>query len=208
MALGADLQRVWNDGAAPMELKKRILRTVINEIVAEVNHTSSFVDLQIHWAGGVHTLLHVRKNKSGHNKHAADENTVELVADLARGWPDRYIAGILNRIGCQTGPGNSWSENRVKSFRGQHKIPVFAAGSQRPWLTMQETAKELNVSVAVVRTMVKHGKLPARQIAKGVPWMIQREDLNRPAVSSYAKSARSRHDSPREDDQQILMPCI
>jgi hypothetical protein len=65
---------------------------------------------------------------------------VELVADLARGWPDRYIAGILNRIGCQTGPGNSWSENRVRSFRGQHKIPVFVVGNQRPWLTMQEPA--------------------------------------------------------------------
>jgi hypothetical protein len=208
MALGADLQRLWNDDAAPVELKKRILRTVINEIVVEVNHTSGFLDMQVHWAGGVHTLLRVRKNKSGHNKHAADDNTVELVADLAKGWPDRYIAGILNRIGCQTGPGNSWSENRVKSFRGQHKIPVFAAGSQRPWLTMQEAATELSVSVAVVRTMVTHGKLPARQIAKGVPWMIQREDLNRPAVRSYAKTARSRRGSPREDDQQIQMPCI
>ncbi len=208
MALGADLQRLWNDGAAPMELKKRILRTVINEIVVEVNHTSGFVDMQIHWAGGVHTMLHVRKNKTGHNKSAADEDTVELVAELARGWPDRYIAGILNRIGCQTGPGNSWSENRVRSFRGQHRIPVFAAGSQRPWLTMQEAAKELNVSVAVVRTMVKHGKLPARQIAKGVPWMIKREDLNSPTVSNYAKYSRSRPESLRENDQQILMPCI
>ncbi|MCI0539974.1 MAG: recombinase family protein [Verrucomicrobiales bacterium] len=208
MSLGADLQKLWNDEAAPMELKKRILRTVINEIVVDVNHTSGFVDMQIHWVGGVHTILHVRKNKSGHNKQAADDNTVELVADLAKGWPDHYIAGILNRIGCQTGPGNSWSENRVKSFRGQHKIPVFAAGSERPWLTMQEAAKELNVSVAVVRTMVKHGKLAARQIVKGVPWMIHREDLNTPAVLSCAKDARNRRKNPRENDQQILMPSI
>ena len=86
--LGADLQRLWNNSSAPMELKKRILRTVINEIVADVNHATGLVDLQIHWAGGVHTLLHVRKNKIGHNKHAADQNTVELVADLAKGWPD------------------------------------------------------------------------------------------------------------------------
>jgi hypothetical protein len=33
MTLGADLQKLWNDGAAPVELKKRTLRTVINEIV-------------------------------------------------------------------------------------------------------------------------------------------------------------------------------
>jgi excisionase family DNA binding protein len=173
--------------------------------VVDVNHATGFVDLQIHWAGGVHTTLHVRKNKSGHNQQAADQNTVELIADLAEGWPDRYIASILNRIGCRNGPGNSWSENRVKSFRGQHKIPVFALGSQRPWLTMQEAAKELNVSVAVVRTMVEHGKLPARQIAKGVPWMIEREDLQRPVVLSYTKSAKARRQAPREDQQQMLI---
>jgi DNA invertase Pin-like site-specific DNA recombinase len=208
MELGADLQRLWNDTEAPMELKKRILRTVINEIVADVNHATGFVDLQIHWAGGVHTTLHVRKNKTGHNKHAADQDTVELVAELAKGWSDRYIASILNRIGCRTGPGNSWSENRVKSFRGQHKIPVFAVGSQRPWLTMQEAAKEFGVSMAVVRTMVKHGKLPARQIAKGVPWMIEREDLKRPAVLSYTTNTWTRRETPCEDDRQIVMPCI
>ncbi len=208
MELGADLQRLWKDSAAPIELKKRILRTVIHEIVVDVNHATGFVELQIHWAGGVHTTLHVRKNKSGHNKNAADQNTVELVAELAKGWPDRYIASILNRIGSRTGPGNSWSENRVKSFRGQHQIPVFAVGSQRPWLTMQEAAKEMNVSVAMVRTMVEKGILPARQIAKGIPWMIEREDLKRPAVVSYAKNARNGREVPREIDQQILMSCI
>lgn len=207
-ALGGDLRRLWNDAATPVGLKKRVLRTVINEIVAEVNHTSGLIEMRVHWAGGVHTMLQVRKNKTGHNKHAADEDTVALVAELARGWPDRYIAGILNRIGSQTGPGNSWSENRVKSFRGQHQIPVFTVGSQRPWLTMEEAAKELTVSVAVVRTMVKRGELPARQIAKGVPWMIQREDLSRPNVLSYAKQPRGRRESPREDERQVVMSCI
>ena len=152
--------------------------------------------------------MHVKKNKIGHNKNAADENTVSLVSELAKGWPDRYIANILNRIGCRTGPGNRWSENRVKSFRGQHQIPVFAVGSQRPWLTMQEAAKDLGVSIAVVRTMVEHGTLPARQIAKGIPWMIAREDLKKPAVLNYAKDPRKQRKHPCEDGQQILIPYI
>ena len=206
--LGSDLQRLWNDQAAPVELKKRILRTVINEIVVEVNHTSGFLDLQVHWVGGVHTSLHVRKNKSGHNIHAAADDIVELVAELAKGWPDARIAGILNRIGCQTGHGNNWSETRVRSFRGQHKIPVFGVGSVRPWMTMEEAAKELGVSVAVVRTMVERGNLAARQIAKGVPWMIEPRDLKLPAVENYVRSARNRREPPHESDQQILMPCI
>jgi hypothetical protein len=82
---------------------------------------------------------------------------------------------------------------------------MFAAGSQRPWLNLEEAATELNVSVAVLRTMVNHGKLTARQIAKGVPWMIQREDLNRPAVVTWAKDAKSRNETPLEDKQQVLL---
>ena len=206
MTLGADLKQLWNDAAAPVGLKKRILRTVINEIVVDVNHEAGYLDLQVHWAGGVHTELHVRKNKSGHNEHAAEDSIVEMVGELAKGWPDSYIAGILNRIGCQTGLGNSWSENRVRSFRGQHQIPVYAVGSQRPWLTMEEAAKELKVSVAIVRTMVKHGKLPARQIAKGVPWMIEPADLKRPCVLAYAKDTKSRREPPHDQNQQLLIP--
>lgn len=208
MDLGGDLKKLWDDPAAPVELKKRILRTVINEVVAEINHDTGFIDLHIHWAGGVHSALRVRKNKSGINKCAASEGTVNLITELAKGWSDRHIAGILNRIGCKTGLGNSWSENRARSFRGQHNIPVFAAGSQRPRLTMQETAKEPNVSVAAVRTMVRAGKLPARQIAKGVPWMIDRDDLKLPAVTTHLSNREKQIGRPLEDDLQIQMPCL
>ena len=208
LSLGADLRCVWTDPKAPMDLKKRILRTVIREIVVRINEGSSQIELMVHWAGGAHTRLHVKKNKTGHNKNAASQETVELVQELARGWPDKYIANTLNRIGSRTGPGNSWSENRVKSFRGQHGIKVFSCGDVRPWLTMEETAAELGVSIAVVRTMVKQGKLPARQPGAGVPWMIERHDLTRSEVTARVRDAKLGLRSPREDDGQIVMPCI
>ena len=206
--LGANLTRLWNDPKAPLELKKRIIRTAIREILIGVDNASEQVDLVIHWAGGAHTRLRVAKNKTGRNKNAASRETVELVRELACGWPDRYIAQMLNRIGNRTGPGNSWSETRVKSFRGQHGIKVFAVGEVRPWLTMQEAAKELGVSVAVIMTMVKQEKLPARQIATGLPWMIERHDLTRPAVMRRVREAKLGLRSPREEAGQIVMPCI
>lgn len=73
---------------------------------------------------------------------------------------------------------------------------------------MEEAATELGVSVAVVRTMVQHGKLPARQIASGVPWMIEREDLKRPEVTARVHDAKLGKRSPREDVRQITMHCI
>lgn len=208
LLLGANLRLLWDDPEAPLDLKKRILRTAIREIVVQAKDVSGKIELVIHWAGGVHTRLYVAKNRCGRNKNAAPAETVELVRELARGWSDPYIAQILNRIGSRTGPGNSWSETRVRMFRNQHHIEVFSAGRERPWLTMEEVATQLGVSVAVVRTMVKHGRLPARQIAPGVPWMIERQDLARPEVSARVHDAKLGRKSPREDAGQIIIPCL
>jgi DNA invertase Pin-like site-specific DNA recombinase len=208
LALGADLHALWNEPAAPIELKKRILREVVHEIVVDVNHTSGQIELRIHWAGGVHTMLRVHKNKTGQNGNATDKEIIELVRQLAKAWSDQYIAGILNRLGHHTGPGNSWNETRVKNLRLYHSIPVFAKGCERPWLTMSEAATELKVSVCVMRTLIKHGLVPAHQAAKGVPWMIQRDDLRKSEVQNYAIQARSGKTAPHRADHQTLMPYL
>lgn len=207
-SLGSNLKRAWNDPAAPLELKKRILRIAIREIIVKVNNESAKVDLVIHWSGGVHTELQVAKNRSGRNRNAADRDTVEIVRQLARCWSDKFIAQMLNRIGSRTGPGNSWSETRVKSFRGQHKIPVFSAGTPRPWLTMEEAAKQLGVNVGVVRTMVKHEILPARQITVGLPWMIEPRDLQLSEVIQRVQDTKQGKQTPREDTRQTIIPSL
>lgn len=208
LALGADLQALWNDPAASPELKKRILRAVVNEIIVDINHQVGNVEMRIHWAGGVHTVLRLHKNKSGRNCSATDIDVISLVRELAKGWPDAYIAGILNRLGHRTGPGNSWNETRVKNLRLYHKIPVFSKGTERPWLTMKEAAQELKVGVGVVRTMIESRLLPAQQPAKGTPWLIQRDDLRKTDVQNYANYARSGKSVPRVANNQIAMPYL
>jgi len=109
LELGSNLNAVWNDASAPVELKKRIIRTLINEIVVDVNHPHATIEIQIHWAGGVHTPLIVRKNKYGRNSRAVDRDVVELLRELALVQPESYIASTLNRLGYQTGTGKTWN---------------------------------------------------------------------------------------------------
>jgi hypothetical protein len=208
LALGSDLHALWNDPAAPVELKKRLLRTVIHQIVVDLNHASGHIELRIHWAGGVHTMVQVRKNHAGRNGQATGQEVLELVRELAKAWLDAHIAGILNRAGYHTGPGNRWNETRVKNLRLYHKIPVFVKGCERAWLTMVESANELKVNVGVIRTMVKHRLLAAHQAAPGAPWMIRREALHRAEVQQYAKAARTGKPVPHRDDHQTLIPNL
>jgi DNA invertase Pin-like site-specific DNA recombinase len=204
LALGADLRALWDDPVAPVELKKRILRTVINEIVVGIDHTSNSIEVKIHWAGGVHTTLHVAKNKSGRTAQATDQKIIELVRELAKARSDDYIATTLNRLGYHTGPGNTWTASRVAHTRNYHQIPIFVNQGERPWISAAEAAKALKVGISVIHTVIKHDILPARQITKGAPWMIRGEDLQREEVKNYITQARAGKPAPRGDNTQTL----
>jgi DNA invertase Pin-like site-specific DNA recombinase len=205
LELGSNLNAAWNDSSAPIDLKKRIIRTLIHEIIVDVNHSSATVEMQIHWTGGVHTALKVRKNKPGRNANATDRDVVELVRELALVQPDSYIASTLNRLGYHSGNGKTWNETRVKHLRNYNQIPVFVRGGDRSWVTMEEAADILKTGVTVIRTMIRKQFLPARQIAKHTPWTIRREDLQRPEIQNYVKAARPGKPAQYQDDNQSQM---
>ena len=120
--LGRDLKRLWEEPQAPVELKKRLLRTVIEEIVVTTPEPPAEHRLQIHWAGGVHTELRVPRNPRGMHGRMADRSLIELVRELAQVCDDQTLAAVLNRLGFTTGQGNGWRMARVNSFRHTHGI--------------------------------------------------------------------------------------
>lgn len=83
-ALSEDLMVLWNHPDAPIQLKKRILRTVLTEIIIDNDADSATHSLRLHWAGGVHTELRVERNKPGQHRHSADRSVIDLVSELAR----------------------------------------------------------------------------------------------------------------------------
>jgi hypothetical protein len=72
--LGADLQAAWGHTAAPVQLKKRILRTLIEEIVVDIDDKRKQEELvfRIHCNGGVHSTVRVQKNRRGKHQRTTD----------------------------------------------------------------------------------------------------------------------------------------
>ncbi|WP_246642961.1 recombinase family protein [Rhizobium laguerreae] len=64
-ALAGNLRTVWTAPTTDARLKKRILRTLINEVVADLDDGTSEIVLVIHWVGGVHTELRLPKRRRG-----------------------------------------------------------------------------------------------------------------------------------------------
>jgi excisionase family DNA binding protein len=192
MALGADLQQAWARPGVTPETKKRIIRTLIDEIIVRVEDNA--LDLVIRWHGGDHSALKAKKNRSGQHRWAAEGETIDLVRVLARQMPDKAIAAVLNRVGKTTGRGNGWTQSRVCSLRSHNAIPTYQEGERRERgeVTLDEAAAALSVSPSTVRRLINDGQLSANQLCKGAPWIIRAADLERSDVKRLATARRLR----------------
>ncbi len=199
LALADDLPALWNHPAASNEIRKRILRTVLEEIV--VTAEADRLRLVLHWRGGDHTRLEVAKNRTGQNRWKTDVETVQLVRELARILPDHSIAPLLNRLGKRSSKGQSWTQLRVRNFRGVHQIAVYRDGerTQRHELILHEAASRLGVHKMTVVRLIRDGLLPARQACVGAPYVIREDDLDRPAVRRTLANGRAVSLNPQQE---------
>jgi DNA invertase Pin-like site-specific DNA recombinase len=200
LQMGADLETAWHHPAATAVTRKRLIRAVMREVVARVEDDQ--VQLLLHWQGGDHTRLTVRKNRRGQTRWAVEPETVDLIRTCARLMPDKAIAGMLNRTGKRTGRLNGWTQSRVRGFRNTHGIAVYVDGewAARGEVTLTEAARMLDLSPMTVLRQIRAGIIPAEQYCKGAPWVIKRQDIeNRPRAKMEHKGPSSSN-----PDQQTL----
>jgi hypothetical protein len=122
--LAEDLPTVWSAPTTDTRLKKRIVRTVIQEVIADLDETSAEIMLAINWVGGAHTEHRLPRRRRG-QRNSTPADIVEAVRVLALIAKDDVIAVILNRNGLVTGNGNRWTRERVTAMRGSYRIPVY-----------------------------------------------------------------------------------
>jgi hypothetical protein len=193
LKLGHDVAALWAHSDASITLKKRILRTVLKEIVADVTSQPPAVALHLHWSGGVHTPLQVSKNRPGEHRRRTDQQVVELVRELAPLCDDLQVAHVLNRLGYRTGAGNTWTASRVESVRRHHEIAPREVTEPRSWLTLEQAAERLQVSRKFLRSLLAEGVLPGRQVVPYAPWVIEAASLDLPQVrTAVADRGRKR----------------
>ena len=161
--LGEDLHAVWHHPESDIELKKRIVRTLIREIIVRVD--GAVVNAVVHWDGGDHTRLVVPRNRTGDHRWKTSEETERIIREVARVWSDRAVAALLNRLGKRTAKGHSWTPSRVSTFRNDHGITVHRDGelAERGELLIDDAAERLGVARMRVYKLIRKGELPAKQ---------------------------------------------
>ncbi len=207
-AMAGDLKSVWRAPTTDARLKKRIVRSVIHEIVADIDAEAAEIVLLVHWAGGIHTELRLpRKRRGQRNSTAAD--IVTAVRDLALIASDDLIAATLNRNKLVTGNGNRWTRERITSLRAYHEIPVHrpAPDGVEPWLTLNKAAALIGVSAKTLRIAAEAQEIDAlHPLAEG-PWLFSRAVLAGPtalALVSRVRNGVRRLTGPSPDQQNLF----
>lgn len=204
LRLGDDLHALWHHPCASSELKKRILRTVLHEIVIDTDDERRQHVLHLHWQGGVHTTLRVACNRPGKRRVQTDRTALDLIRELSKVCSDATIAATLNRLGYRTGAGKTWRVHSVYQARHYHRLPNHR--NDNNWLTIEQAAKELGVSHTVVRRLIRQNTLPAIQVVESTPWIIKRQDLTLPAVRSETEAVHRGRQPRRVDPRQAVIP--
>ena len=203
--LAGELSAAWNAPKVSMRARQQLLRTLITDIVANVDDETREVILTIHWRGGQHSELRVRKPRTGEHGRTTADDALEVVRSMAGRWPDEHIAATLNRMGLTTGQGNTWTAERVYTARRLHGIRAYRSAEKGgEWLTLREVAKALGVSSHLVRQLIAANILPAEQVVRGAPYQIRTDDLASPPV----KAAIARNACPCRVTEQNTLPIF
>ena len=206
-ALAEDLRAVWKSPTADARLKKRIIRTVVQEVVADTDAQAGEIILVIHWMGGIHTELRLPRRRGGQRNHTSPD-IVAAVRQLVLIADDALIAGILNRNKLVTGRGNRWTRERVTALRSHHKIPVHRAAAEGPrtWLNLTKAAAYLEISAKTLRLAAESSQIEGLHPLPEGPWLFSRTILDSKAARDVVERVKSSGKYPTgpHPAQQIL----
>ncbi|MGE5137759.1 MAG: recombinase family protein [Gemmatimonadota bacterium] len=178
LALGDDLQAIWDAPSTTGKDRKQLLRTLLDEVNITVHrdHDSGRADLVLRWKGGAITELAIPIKRTPPRRLRTDEDTVGLVRRLAVHYPDAKIAGILNRQGRTTARGLSFTGGRVQTLRFHYSISCYQPGQAPPegeLLTVTQAAAKLGLAPSTLHRWLGDGFIAGEQLTPGAPWRIR-----------------------------------
>lgn len=208
LALGERFAEVWQSSACPAELKKRILRTVLQEVIVTYDEAADTLSFVMHWTGGTHTAFTMPKPRSGVGQPTALED-LELIRRMASRYGDDEIARVLNKLGRRTGKGKRWNQERVATARRNHAIAGQTRATPDPEiLSLGRAAKEFRVSDTTIKRLATAGLLTIEQVAPWAPWEIRRADLESAPIRSILEHLRRTGELVLSGDTSTAQPSL
>ena len=190
--LAEDLAGAWNASDVTMRSRQQLLRSLVKDIVADVDDAAREVVLTIHWRGGQHSQVKVIKPRSG--EHGCRTPEEASGRDAQHG--EQVVRRTHRRDSQPHGPAHRSEQDldwhRVSSVRMVNDIRAYrSAHKDGEWLTMSEAAAKLGVNNHRIRRLIKEGLPSAEQVVPRAPYQIRASDLlDQRVIDAVARTDR------------------
>jgi hypothetical protein len=210
LALAHDLPAAWNAPSTTMRTKQRLTRILIQEIVIDQQEEAKEAVVTIHWTGGRHTEIRVARVRSGRYPEDRHPSPVEVIWNLGGQWPDRELAVTMNRMRCRSADGTTWTTVRVRQLRERMGIAPFDPTQPREkTISVDETARRLQICVGSVLRLIREGILPAKQLMPSAPWQVPVAALDTEPIKIGVRAVierRPRNFEVLQDEKTLKLP--
>ncbi|ORC52554.1 hypothetical protein B2G74_08335 [Burkholderia sp. A27] len=116
----------------------------------------------------------------------------------------------MNRMRCKSSDGKTWTTVRVRELRERLAIAAFdPASNDGELISVEETARRLQICVGSVHRLIDEGILPASQLMSCAPWQIPVASLSSEAVQIGVRGVierRPRNFEALQDEKTLRLP--
>ena len=190
IALGEQVPRVWHSQNCPIEMKKKIIRTAIEEVMVNLKDGTDRLCFTIHWKGGTHTEFEMPKPASGVGRKTAVED-LDVIRQMAERYRDDEIARVLNKLGRKTATGQRWKLQGVAMIRQRHGLGCQKrTPADANMLSRGQAAKHCRVSQCTIKKLVASGMVKNHQTVPWAPWEMKLSDLDAEPVRRVLERLR------------------
>jgi hypothetical protein len=192
MALGRHFRELWFSDDCSMARKKKIIRILIREIMVSLDDDTQDLTCMMHWQGGCHTTISMKKPLSGAIKYKTSVQDIALIRNLSVRCDDGEIARVLSKLGRTTARGKRWNQTRVAYTRKQYGIPAADKAHLDPHIvSLGQAVKYTGVSDTTLMKLMNKDILPCHQVAPYAPLEINKRDLDSDPVRSILEHLKT-----------------
>jgi DNA invertase Pin-like site-specific DNA recombinase len=92
-AIAEDLEAAWKNTNVTMRCRQQLVRALVNEITVDIDERAREIVLIIHWKGGQHSELRLRKPRAGEHACSTSDDALAVIRSMAARWSDQDLDG-------------------------------------------------------------------------------------------------------------------
>jgi DNA invertase Pin-like site-specific DNA recombinase len=158
-SLACGFPTMWNDPQTSHRDRKRMVQLLVEDVTLIKGQQ---ITCHIRFKGGVCQTRTMPLPAPAYKTWETAAGIVQLIDNLLDEHTDKQIAKILNDRGYQSGKGGSFTRMTVRNVRISHRLKSQCTRlKKRGWLTQEEMAMRLDVTVGTIKRWRRHGLLKA-----------------------------------------------